>query len=144
MANSGCPTYRKGDRKASMQLREGRRAMEDDKSDEAHGELEDVPKRSAPVEANGPRDLAEKLAEKAMRVLEEDLDDYDPRVKQEAARTIIAAWTKFADKDEPERTVLTPEERVAALVESLKSPDPELKRALETVGLLPAKGETDA
>lgn len=130
MSNSGCPNYRKGARKAAMELR----AQE--------GELLDTRPSHAPVEANTTRELAEKLLVKSLRVLEEDLSEGDPRARQEAARAagMLCQMILKDAKDEPEKPVLTPEQRIQRLVGELSNPDPELRRALETVGLLPAAG----
>jgi hypothetical protein len=79
-----------------------------------------------PVEATSVRDLAAKLAEKAMRALEEDMDYGEPRERQEAARTLAVVCAKLMG-DEPEAPAApTPEERKRLLRESFSNPDPEL------------------
>lgn len=129
-----CPTHRKGAMKAAMVQRA-----------EVDGELGEPPR--APLErvvATGFKDLAIKLGEKAMRVLEEDLEVPDPRARQEAARALVAAATKFAEGDEPPPP-LTPEERRVKLLGSLRDAmagkDPELRAALEDVGLVATRAE---
>ena len=126
MSNSGCPTHRKGAMKAALAQR-----------DTVDGELEpsEERNRSARVVASGPRELVTKLAEKAMRVLEDDLELGEARERTQAAQVLVAAWMKI-DEGEKEKPQLTPDERRAALVESLRNPDPELRAALEEVGLV--------
>lgn len=123
MSNSGCPTHRKGAMKAALSV--------------ADGELEPRPERGEPVEATGYDDLLEKLSEKALRVLEEDLSDSDTRARQEAARCIIQARSKRAEIEKPEPTT---EEREAQLEAALATP--KLREFLEARGwVAPMTGE---
>ena len=85
----------------------------------------------SPVVADSLRDLALKLGEKAMRRLEEDLDDPDPRARQEAARALAAVCTKFAEMDAP-KAEPSDEEREAQLHAALQSP--RLRAFLESRG----------
>src|SRR6185503_8468760 len=113
--------HRKGAMKAALELQ----------GDPLDGELEPPPRGRArpptpPVEATSVRDLAAKLAEKAMRALEEDIDYGEPRERQEAARTLAVVCAKLMG-DEPEAPATpTPEERKRLLRESFENPDPEL------------------
>lgn len=93
-----------------------------------------VPKQVVldPVEATDLRDLALKLGAKAMRVLEGDLDDPDPRSRQEAARSLAAVCVKFVDQPAPPKAEPTQEEREAQLEAALQSP--RLRAFLESRG----------
>lgn len=93
-----------------------------------------VPKQTAinPVVANDLHDLALQLGAKAMRVLECDLDDPDPRSRQEAARALAAVCTKFAERPPPVKPEPTQEEREAQLEAALASP--RLRAFLESRG----------
>lgn len=132
MSNSGCPTHRKGAMKAALA--------------EVEGELEPPRDRkySSTVIANGPRELVTKLAEKAMRVLEEDLEIGEPLERRMAAQALIAAWTKI-DEGEREDPPLTSEQRRSKLLESLRAAmagtDPVLREALEEAGLIQAESK---
>jgi len=99
----------------------------------ADGELEPRLERDEPVEATGYDDLLEKLSEKALRVLEEDLSDSDTRARQEAARCIIQARSKRAEIEKPEAPQLTGEERIAAIVQAMTEPDAEMREAMRRV-----------
>lgn len=119
--------HRKGAMKAALELRE----------EAAEGELEPALRGRArpptpPVEATTVRDLAAKLAEKAMRALEEDMDYGEPRERQEAARTLAVVCAKLMG-DEPEKPPeLTPEEREAQLRAAMQTP--EVRAFLEREG----------
>lgn len=94
---------------------------------EHDGELE-LPadrQRSTRIVAAGPKELLVALAEKAMRVLEEQVDIGDAHEQLVAAQVLIAAWSKVAADVVPPPE-LSPEERRAKLLENFRDPDPEL------------------
>lgn len=113
------PSYRKGAMAAALALEAG-----EDRSQPT----------PPPVEAVSLKDLAVKLGEKAMRVLETDLYDPDSRARQEAARSLAALCIKFLDQQEDKPPDPTPEERQSRLLASLRDPDPELAEVLERAG----------
>src|SRR5690349_9939002 len=113
--------HRKGAMKAALELAAGDDAIEGEPVPPERPRPDPVP-----VEATSVRDLAAKLAEKAMRALEEDMDYGEPRERQEAARTLAVVCAKLMG-DEPEApSSPTPEERKRLLRESFANPDPEL------------------
>ena len=77
----------------------------------------------APVEADNIHDLAAKLAVKAMRALEEDMDYGEPRERQEAARTLAIVTAKWAPETDDKPPPLTPEERRAQLTAAMQTPE---------------------
>lgn len=84
-----------------------------------------------PVEASNVSELLDRLAEKALRTLEEDLNDAESRPRQEAARTIVQAWSK-AKAEQEAKAEPTEEEREAQLEAALQSP--RLREFLEARG----------
>ena len=118
---AGAPEYRKGAMKAAILQQRA-----------AQAELIARPDPTIPVVSTGLRDLALKLGEKAMRVLEGDLADPDPRARQEAARALAAVCTKFAEMAPPVEAEPTEEEREAQLEAALSSP--RLREFLESRG----------
>lgn len=76
------------------------------------------------VEARDVRELTEKLLERALRVLEQDLTDGEPRVRSEAARAIGAIGVNLLknERDQPE-PVMTADERAARLASAEASPE---------------------
>ena len=118
--------HRKGAMKAALELRD---AIEG----EFEPALPENRKRSTRIVAAGPKDLLRGLAEKAMRILEDQLDTGETREQIESAQVLIAAWSKL--EDEPDKPPeLTPEARKERLLASLRDPDPELAEMLERAG----------
>lgn len=76
-----------------------------------------------PVEASDVRDLAEKLCEKALRALEKDLNDPEPRVRTETARSIGMIAVNLLRQEKPQEQPLTPEERAARLAAAEATPE---------------------
>jgi hypothetical protein len=113
------PGFRKGEPRVAIELEFERLG------------LEPKIKAGEPVEATGVDDLLAKLAEKALRTLESDLGADDMRARQEAARTIVQAWSK-AKQDEAAKAEPSQEEREAQLAAALQSP--RLREFLEARG----------
>jgi len=76
-----------------------------------------------PVVATDVHDLAEKLLERALRALEKDLNDVEPRVRTEAARSIGMIGVNLLKQEKEAAPPMTPEERTARLAAAESSPE---------------------
>jgi hypothetical protein len=104
-------TYRKGAMKAAIE------------AEIVAGRGSALANKPPKVMAGNVRELSEKLLERSLRVLEDDLSHDEPRVRIDAARAIGAIGVTLLKQDSEPEPIMTPEERAARMAAAEASPE---------------------